>query len=482
MEILHDKLSESIMTKILNEELMKEKAYSKPIELPHKNIENAPELLQGNINDEIKPARILEKILDKLILAQKFIEICPIYYDEAGLFWQWSEKEKVWKMTDEINILNLVHGASESNIISSKERTEIMNAIKQIARQNKPKELDEFEIQFDKEIINIKTGDKRIATSEYFCINPIPHKIGDYRKVEKFDLLFSQWVAPDNIENLYEIIGFCFIRKYFIERIIALIGSGSNGKSVYRQLLRNVIGDKNVCSTSLEILSKSRFEQSKLFNKMVCEMGETNLQKMENTQNIKKLVSGKDLIGGEFKNKNPFDFLNYAKMIISTNNLPPTDDKTDGFYRKWLIIEFPNTFQKEIDLISQFTEEDYENLTARCFQALDNLLTKRRFSNEGDFQKRREKYEEKSNPFEKFWKDFVDDSDPNKDISKREFANKLNDWLKENKMRIMSDVTINQMIKGKGFQDKIKDKMWYDSANSQGKNISVRVWEGIQWK
>jgi len=62
--------------------------------------------------------------------------------------------------------------------------------------------------------------------------------------------------------------------------------------------------------------------------------------------NIKE-VSWWDLVGFEYKNKNPFDEVNYAKILIATNNLPATADKTLGFYRRWIIIDFPNRFQKK---------------------------------------------------------------------------------------------------------------------------------------
>ena len=72
-------------------------------------------------------------------------------------------------------------------------------------------------------------------------------------------------------------------------------------------------------------------------------MGETDFNEMKKTSMLKKL-SGGDLIGFEYKRKDPFEDKNYAKITISTNNLPSTSDKTIGFYRRWLIIDFPITF------------------------------------------------------------------------------------------------------------------------------------------
>ena len=78
-------------------------------------------------------------------------------------------------------------------------------------------------------------------------------------------------------------------------------------------------------------------------------MGETNFSELNKTSILKKLT-GQDVIGFEYKNKNPFDGFNYAKILIATNNLPTTTDKTIGFYRRWFIIDFPNRFSEEKDI------------------------------------------------------------------------------------------------------------------------------------
>jgi putative DNA primase/helicase len=295
--------------------------------------------------------------------------------------------------------------------------------------------------------------------------------------------MFSEWVkTPEEVRTLYEIIAYCIIPSYPIERIFCLHGSGSNGKSVYRQILRKFIGDKNVCSTSLDLLTGSRFEPTKLFGKLVCEMGETNLSRLDNTQVIKRIVSGKDLIGGEFKNKPHFDFVNYAKIVISTNNIPPTEDKTDGFYRRWMIIDFPNRFEKEINLMAQFKEEDYQNLAMKCVGIIIDLLKERQFAFEGTIEERRERYEHRSNPFDKFFNENISEGDPNSDIAKWDFEKRFNIWLKESRLRAMSDIAISKMMKSRGIAEVKVYKEWYDKDVKEYVNRQVRCWSGIKWK
>ena len=94
-------------------------------------------------------------------------------------------------------------------------------------------------------------------------------------------------------------------------------------------------------------------------------MGETNFNEMSRTSKLKKLTGG-DLIGFEYKNKNPFEAKNYAKILIATNSLPTTSDKTLGFYRRWMIIDFPNQFSEKKDILKDIPEEEYESLALKC--------------------------------------------------------------------------------------------------------------------
>ena len=427
----------------------------------------------GNIQEINKKIR---HYFDKSDLAEQIWDVQPYFYDKSCLWWLWNFGLFKWEVVDDTDILNMVSQNSDANTVSGKERNEILESMKQFGRKRQPKPIQKTWIQFKDTIFDIKTGKEFKATPEYFVTNPIPYKLHEERFVNTpiLDNLFEEWVGKEYVQTLYEIISFSLIPDYPIHRIFCFIGGGMNGKSCFLTLLRKFIGEENCCSTELDTLLNSRFEVTRLHKKLVCQMGETNFNEMSKTSMLKKL-SGGDLIGFEYKRKDPFEEKNYAKIMIATNNLPATTDKTVGFYRRWLIIDFPNQFSEKKDVLSEIPKEEFEALAVKCLGILKDLLDKREFSNEGDVETRMKRYEDKSNPLEKFISKYIEE-DYNSYIWKWEFSQKLNQWCKENRFREISDVAIGKKMKELGIEQDRK----IVGDFSEGKRW--RAWVGLKWK
>lgn len=408
---------------------------------------------------------------------ETFNKIQPLFYDKSGLWWLWNLENKAWELVDEIDILNMIKDTTGEDTVSSKNRTEILNALKQEGRKNIPKPIQPTWIQFKDEVVDILTGKRFSSTPKYFATNPIPWKLNDdnFEQTPTMDKIFEEWVGKKYIKTLYEIIAYCLLPDYPIHRLFCFIGAGLNGKSKFLELLRNFIGGENVTSTELDTLINSRFEVTRLHKKLVCQLGETDFNEMSKTSIIKKLTGG-DLIGFEYKNKTPFEEHNYAKILISTNNLPTTTDKTLGFYRRWLIIDFPNTFSEKIDILETIPKEEYECLALKSLSILKDLLKNRRFHNEGSVEDRMEKYEAKSDFLQKFLDEFTKESIGNF-ISKAEFHKKFKGWCNENRHREIAENTLGKKMKEKNIETGQKYAEWlYD-----GKGGQMRVWLDLQW-
>jgi len=418
--------------------------------------------------------KVIRSYFDKSDLSKQILKVQPIYYDENKLWWVWDKKEFRWKITDEIDILNFVRELSFANTIKAAEKNEIIEAIKQESRLNKPKEIKKTWIQFKNLIVDIETGEELKASPKYLVTNPIPYELHKERFIETptIDKIFKEWVGDKYIQTLYEIIAYCLLPNYPMNRIFCFIGGGMNGKSCFLNLLRKFIGGDNCCSTELDTLLTSRFEITRLHKKLVCLMGETNFNEMNKTSILKKL-SGGDLIGFEYKNKNPFEEINYAKIIIATNNLPTTSDKTLGFYRRWLIIDFANQFSEKKEILRDIPEEEYGSLAVKCLMILKDLLDKKEFHNEGSIEDRMKKYEEKSDFFQKFIDEFVDFNSDGY-ITKRDFYKKFISWCRERNHRLLAENTIGKKMKEKSIEGIRKKVDFYDSL--------IQVWDGIKWR
>lgn len=392
----------------------------------------------------------IDKKLDTFDIVEALQKKTPIIYDTGKQFWIWSKESRMYLHIDEIDVLNALKntmGIRGGTISPAK--TAYLQAIKMTGRELVVKPPKNTWIAFSDGVMDIETGERFDATKEYFFTNTIPHKIGESEDTPTIDRLFVEWVGEENIMMLYEIIAYCLYNHYPIHRAFLLFGSGRNGKGQFINMTGELLGGKNITSSSLELLLSSRFESTKLYQKKACFMGETNYGAMNKTNTFKLLV-GDDFIGGEFKGGKHFDFKNHAKLIIATNSIPPSDDKTEGFGSKWVIVDFPNKFEKGIPIIDTIPEEEYDNLCRKSVRILRDLLKRGAFTGEGDTTARTERYEEKSNPIQKFI-DMHCTMQGDSMVPLWRFFEHYDDYQKENRLRNLSKTAVSKWLKTHGF-------------------------------
>jgi P4 family phage/plasmid primase-like protien len=340
---------------------------------------------------------------------ESYWEHQPFFYDKSGLFWFWNFDEHKYELWDEIDVMNSFDDIMDMDgkTVNSRLKVQYLESFKRVGRKKRPKEAPIKWIQFKDKAYSLESGNIYEVTPDYFFTNPIPFELGNTSETPVIDKLLQDWVGDKYVKDLKQIIAYCCYRSYPIQLLFCLSGSGRNGKTCFIRLLNKFIGKDNVCSTELDDLLNSRFEKAKLYKKLACTLGETNFGVLAKTSLLKKLVGG-DLIGYEMKNKNPFDDYNYAKILISSNSLPSTDDTSDGFWRRWHIIKFPFEFSEGKDILLTIPEYEYNNLAQQIISILPGLLDIGKFENQGSIEQRKIKYIEASNPLSIFIKQFCE--------------------------------------------------------------------------
>lgn len=380
---------------------------------------------------------------------KEFHKFQPFFYDRNNIFWFWEDYK--WTIRDETDLLNKIEEMMKFNgqTVTSNYKSCYLESFKRVGRQNIPKLPSKKWVQFKNQIYDLETKKIFEATPDYFICNPIPWKIGSKEETPVIELLFEQWVGKDFVKTLYEIIAYCCIADYPLHVFIILFGSGRNGKSVFQRLLSKFIGAENIASTELDTLLQSRFETARLHKKLVCLIGETNLGILKKTSMLKKLT-GQDLIGYEYKNKKPFEDYNYAKIIINSNALPVSEDESDGFYRRTMIIKFPNEFSEEKDILEIIPDQEFENLAKRVLSVLPELIKAGSFSNRGNIEARKVDYVLASNPLEHFMERFCEHEADNY-VSYSVLYSAYIQYLGLKKLRIVSKNEFSKVLSIAGF-------------------------------
>ena len=327
---------------------------------------------RGEVLDDLyqkeKPKDVITSVVDTAIkeftdyleMADRFIKVQPLFYTKEKIWWLWNIEKTCWERVDEIDLLNqMTRSIDRLPLFKPQIKNEVMNALKMRGRLATPKDAKKTWIQLKGKIVDIETNLVTNATPKYFITNPLPHDLSESIETPTIDKLFGEWVdSEDEVKLLYEIMAYCMIPDYPLHRVFCLNGEGRNGKGTFLKILTKFIGKTNICSTDFDTLVSRPFETAKLYKKLACIMGEINSAIFKKTSLFKKLT-GSDMIGFEFKGKDGFDNYNYAKLLVATNKLPESTDKTIGFYSRWLIVDFPNTFKEKPNLIDCIPEEEY---------------------------------------------------------------------------------------------------------------------------
>lgn len=192
---------------------------------------------------------------------------------------------------------------------------------------------------------NIKTGEMKphdtkdyILQSHNYSIDPATNKLPT-KTIEWLKDLTGHY---DSAKHLTEIIGYCFYRSYApFQTITILQGTGENGKSTFLNILNKVLSSDNVSNMTLQDLGnkQNRFASANLFQKEANLFADVDSEFLKSTGLLKALTGG-DRLSAEFKGKDHFMFVNFAKLIFSANELPAFNDFTRGFERRLYVIPF----------------------------------------------------------------------------------------------------------------------------------------------
>ncbi len=268
---------------------------------------------------------------------------------------------------------------------------------------------------------------------KHFFLNCIPVEYdikADCPNIKKF---LSEVVEEKDINAIQELFGYCLYRNYIFHKAFMFIGSGKNGKSTCIDLAKIFLGENNTSNKELQELSFDRFATSKLYGKLLNAASDISDAALHHTGKFKALT-GNDTIDAQKKFLDSFNFKNYAKLLYSANTLPKTDDDSYAFYRRWILINFPNTFEgKQCDphlLKKLTTPEELSGMLNYALEGLFRLLKNNGFSYSKTVEQTREQYKTLSDPIYSFVQEFIG-TDTTGYIEKEDVYNKYLNWCKE---------------------------------------------------
>lgn len=198
-------------------------------------------------------------------------------------------------------------------------------------------------IHLNNGILDINTGTFMPHSPDIPALTKIPIDYDENATCPAIEKFLSEILDQDDILTIQEIIGYLLIREYCYHKAFMFIGSGSNGKTTFLNLLAVYVGNDNATNVSLQALVNDRFAPGRLYGKLLNFFADLSNEALNQTGWFKALT-GNDWLEGERKFKDSFRFKNHAKLIFSCNTMPRANDDTDAFHRRWVYMTFSRTF------------------------------------------------------------------------------------------------------------------------------------------
>ncbi|HYT17783.1 MAG TPA: phage/plasmid primase, P4 family [Thermoplasmata archaeon] len=238
-------------------------------------------------------------------------------------------------------------------------------------------------INFTNGLYDRRTGRRGPHDPDYLSIRQVQTKYVEDAECPYIRGLFSQWVAPEDVDKLGEVLAWCLDNEYDVEAFVYLLGRGSNGKGTFTTILTEVLGPENVSGVSMQAMNRDKFAASGMYGKIANISNETSGVIDDNSRLME--LTGGDMTQWERKFGHPWTDKNYTKQVFAGMSLPSIKSGvvSDGTGRRFEPIFFPNRFDGSVpksEIIAKARKE-YPGLVAWALRLLPGLKERNHFNN-----------------------------------------------------------------------------------------------------
>lgn len=246
-------------------------------------------------------------------------------------------------------------------------------------------------------------------------------------------------------------------------------GTGSNGKSMLIDLLKNSLGDYAVVLPTTMITSKKASsaaanpELVKTKGVRFCVLQEPEDGAQINTGTMKELSAGDEQTArGLFSN--PIRFQPQFTLIMTCNHLPHINSNDGGTWRRINVIEFgtkfcrnprdeyPNEKKADEGLLLKVASKDFKEAFMSIIIHQFKQYAKHGIHEPEEVIKYTKAYQERSDVYEQFINDTVEKTDNNKDVLKiMDVYNEFTNWFKRecNSQKVPKRAELKQQLEDK---------------------------------
>ena len=180
----------------------------------------------------------------------------------------------------------------------------------------------------------------------------------------------------EDIPTLQEFIGYSLIPSNKGQRMMVIKGNGGEGKSQIGAVLGALFGS-NMKDGSIGKISENRFARADLEHILLCVDDDMRMEALRQTNYVKSIVTAQGQMDLERKGKQSYQGWMYARLLAFSNgDLQALYDRSDGFYRRQLILTTKDKPLSRVDDpdIAEKMAAEVEGILLWAFEGLQRLV------------------------------------------------------------------------------------------------------------
>ena len=313
------------------------------------------------------------KIADEIVGKFDIISFYDNFYNFNGTY---------YKPIETLELEKIIHFDVSKNI-SKAGRKEIIEFLK-VKTQVRLEDFDKdwHKIACRNGILNLVTGELESPNKSDINTICLPWNYNaDPEYSPRIDEFMKDLTNGDplKMQFLYQVAGYCLLKKNLFAKFFIFKGEGGTGKSTYMNLLQMLVGDKNCSHVSLCDFDKDYYLSTMVSKLLNVDDDVVDGKALENTGRFKSIISG-DKISVRQIYREVMDFIPYATCLFSCNRLPRIMDNTSGLYRRMVLIELNHKITKPDPLfMNKVTEQDMEYLLFKAVEGIKMAIEEGRF-------------------------------------------------------------------------------------------------------
>ncbi|UOQ47780.1 phage/plasmid primase, P4 family [Gracilibacillus caseinilyticus] len=256
-------------------------------------------------------------------------------------------------------------------------------------------------------LLNLKTKELKDHTYKRISTVQLPVTYDPKANNPTVNNFIESVVHKESVPLIHEMIGYILTSDTKAQKAFILQSGGGSGKSVMVTMLQAFVGNGNYSTVPAQDIDADKFSAIRLKGKILNVVDDLKKQRFSDTGKFKSSVTGGEILVEE-KGKPQEIIKPTAKHIFCMNTIPDSNDMSQAWSDRWIMIPLPNRFRGGKNEDKQLpdkltTEESLSTLLNLALDGLDRLRSNNyRFSENQHTEELKTNHMKESNPISLF--------------------------------------------------------------------------------